>query len=380
MQIENLIEEVQFLAYFIPVMLGVELSVYFFIQYAKTRDTQLKLNRILLSYGTFTFLIIIGALIEVTVRLYFTQPDGTRTATGELWFKIGFIMICLTPIGFLGFIAINDFKELMNLKVVRLLLVLSIIPIIVMFTIGTSPPWFPISIGFTAINAIYLIWFQVRMIQKTMGDVKIRFTRLLVGELIALSSLIFAMGVVFGEAFKVLLFFIGVFVLTTGLLIMFIAANNFPKFYEFDWKFNLLRLFIIDATYNEFLYAHNFKKNADTETQDNERDDLFTGAISGIDDIISTITDSKTERISKIEQEDSYIILEYGGTEQFPIIYALLVEKDLASMNGFVNTVKRQFEAFFKDILYNIHEIEDPSKINQFLGSFDITLSNLINI
>ena len=48
-------QEMQFLTYLIPVILGNQLMVYFFYQYKKNFDTNLKLNRILLSYALFMF-------------------------------------------------------------------------------------------------------------------------------------------------------------------------------------------------------------------------------------------------------------------------------------------------------------------------------------
>nr|MDO8119049.1 hypothetical protein [Candidatus Sigynarchaeota archaeon] len=58
----DVLVEAQLLFYIIPVIIGIELGIFFFMQYRRSKDASIKLNRILLSYGSFTLLMVLGAL------------------------------------------------------------------------------------------------------------------------------------------------------------------------------------------------------------------------------------------------------------------------------------------------------------------------------
>ena len=51
-------KELQFFAYLAPVLIGIQLAVYFFYQYRKIQDVTLPLNRVLLAFGSFILFII----------------------------------------------------------------------------------------------------------------------------------------------------------------------------------------------------------------------------------------------------------------------------------------------------------------------------------
>ena len=63
LQSYNAIQEVRFLLYLTAAILGFQLAIYFFYRYYYIRDESLQLNKILLSYGFFFMLTIIGILI-----------------------------------------------------------------------------------------------------------------------------------------------------------------------------------------------------------------------------------------------------------------------------------------------------------------------------
>lgn len=77
-------QESQFLAYLIAVIIGIQLGFYFFYQFYKIQDVYLKLNRILLSLGSFILLIILGALSINVSRLFFTDSK-LKTVIHKNW-------------------------------------------------------------------------------------------------------------------------------------------------------------------------------------------------------------------------------------------------------------------------------------------------------
>lgn len=222
-----------------------------------------------------------------------------------------------------------------------------------------------------------------------MGDIRRRLVQLFIGEVIALLALAFAFVVVFAsnigwptEPF----FFTGCSVLITGLLTMFYASVDFPPFYEFDWKSKLIKLFVIDPATNQFLYARDFSTkvppspaSAPAEAdRDKMRDELFKGAITGIEAMLATISMSSQQKLSEIDQGGSNILLEYSSAGLSPITYALVVTKDLSSLRHFEKAIKAQFESFFSGLLKNLDRVVKAGSPERVFESFDIVLNNML--
>ncbi|MHA1360462.1 MAG: hypothetical protein ACTSRC_20250 [Candidatus Helarchaeota archaeon] len=370
-------EEFQFLFYIMAVTLGVQLSIYFFYQYWRIQDVTLKLNRILLSFGAFTILIVLGALFINVQRLF----GGDIT---DIFYRIGWAFALASPIGFLGFIVIEEFSIIMNLMFVKILMVLALIPILCVCIFGVGPIFLG-SLPFSILSAYYIIGVQIKLIWRTMGTIKRKFIQFISGEFLSLASIPFAVMVgigIFKSPVKEVVYYTGVSLLITGFIILFISAHEFPPFYEFEWKDNLLRLFVIYQEDNTVLYYSNLteivghKKHKITqlsELGEYDKDKIFSVGLAGIEKIISTITDTKSERINKIQQEDAFIHLEYG--ENVPITYALAVKKDLASFRHLLKSFKQHFENLYGEIILNLGTIK--ARREDLFRSFD-TIVNLI--
>ena len=377
-QDDGIMVEIQLMAYIVPMAIAMEVGIFFLYQYFKTRHAKLKLNRILLSYSTLVLLMVWGTLFLVLRRVLDVGDEQ-----GDALFATGFIMVCSTPLGFLGFIATRDLSTIINVKLAKVLVVLSVIPMIVLVAAGTGSPWFLPSMSFTAGSALFLVYFQVKMIKLALGRLKGKLIQLFTGELIALSSLVFAANATFGFIPFISAetsFFTAVTILTAGFLLLFWAANDFPPFYEFEWRDSLTKLFIVDARDFSFLFARDFQSRGDNDRMD-ERDELFSGAISGIEGMIDSITGTSGKGvINKIEREGSIIFLERGTISDPPLLYILLASRDLNSMTAFLRDIRNMFETRFKDTLVQLHRSE-PDKRKDLTGlfsSFGASLDQLV--
>jgi hypothetical protein len=162
--------------------------------------------------------------------------------------------------------------------------------------------------------------------------------------------------------------------LISGLLIGSFGVYGFPAFYEFRWRENLLRLFIINRTNDKAVYTNDFFQVKDKGSKEDYKK-LFSGGITGIDKIISEITNTK-EKINKISQADSLILLEYGSDYASQITYALIVREDLKSNRYFLRAIKKQFESFYKEILIGLDLIKGSEEA--LFGSFDLILKEIL--
>ncbi len=344
--------EIQFLIYLIPVMLGVQMAIYFYWQYFRTRTAKLRLNRVLLSFGTFTLMVITAAFCNMTDRIY-----GLSVGGDSLLRQFGFTLGMVSPLGFMVFIAIPEFNKIINVKAAWVLIGLSVLPIIVLLTLGSRSPFFIPTLLFTALNAYYLILFQVKLIRVSLGSIRKKLILVFIGELFALSAIPFAVTVVLSVGNNIdVKWLIGIALLLTGFVIMFVAANDFPAFLEFDWALNLRKFFIIDRNSNTFLYTHNFEKIPEDGERATMRDEIFSGGIAGLEQLIASVTGGEREEITRIDQEDSIILLEYGKVG-ISIIYALVVKKDLVSLRYFLQKLKEHFESFYKNILTTLEAL-----------------------
>jgi len=375
----NPVLEFQFLFYLIPVTIGVQLSFYFIYQYFKIQDINLKLNRILLSFGILSFLLVFGALFLNVQRLF----GGSET---DIFYRLGWAFALASPVGFLSFIAIEEFSAIMNLKFVRIVMGLGLIPIIFVIIFGVSPIFIG-SLPFSVISVYYIIGFQIKLIRRTMGNIKNRFIQFFAGELLSLASLPFAVMVglgVFQSPVKEIIYYCGVGLLTTGFLIIFISAYDFPPFYEFEWKDALLKFFVFNQNDYSLIYYCNLEEISKLldaplelriEYSKTSGDRIFSGGISGIETVVNIITDSKGEKINRIQQEDSLILLEYGTDPSF-VTYALLIKKDMKSIYHFFKSLKRVFEVLFKEVLLNLDDVKENKDL--IFGSFDSIIKDFL--
>ncbi|MFX0102930.1 MAG: hypothetical protein ACFFCS_25400, partial [Candidatus Hodarchaeota archaeon] len=256
---------------------------------------------------------------------------------------------------------------------------------------------FRASMGITVVTAIYILIFQIRLVLGSMGSIKSRLKLFITGEVICLFGLISAAELIMDmlvtiipENLKDFTILIGVGTLIIGFTIIFISGYNFPEnaFYEVEWKRSLLKLFIVDVNTNKSLYNCTFsditsesgeeKKGIGKVNQEDitSGDALFSGGIVGIESLVSEISKAEAQKTNKIDRGNSFILLEYGSESFLPVLYALVVNKDLDSLAFFLKNVRVQFESFYNRILQNLDKI--PTKREQLFSSFDMILKNIL--
>jgi hypothetical protein len=370
----NNVQEIEFLSYLTGIFLGLELVIYMFYRYHKTKDERLPLNKILLSYGMFYSLLILGIFISAINRFFISDAFGK-----ELFYKIGLISILFSSITFLFFIRIEEFSKIINLRIARYIMLIGLISIIIIFFLPVN---FTISFIIVSILTIillsYILVIQIKLIITSKGNIKKRLNLVFIGEVLDIISLSFISESPLGFSqidFLSTLFFMGIILLISGFIVASLGVYAFPAFYEFKLKENLLKLYIINQDNNYSLFSHDFTDIKQPDAQ-SDHELLFSGGIIGIDIIISLITDTKNENLNKIKQADSFILLEYGTQFSSNIIYALVVKNDIKSNRYFLKSIKDQFESFYKEMLSELDNITGSKEL--LFSSFEVLINNII--
>ncbi|MFW9819987.1 MAG: hypothetical protein ACFFE5_10290 [Candidatus Thorarchaeota archaeon] len=343
------------------------------------------MNRVLLAFGTFILFIVIGPLWIQISRNFI--PEGT--VLYEIISRIGWAFAFLSTIGFSLFIIKEDFSIIINIKIVKILVILNLLPIIVLiFTPTTRNPIFLISISFVVLNGINVIRFQIILIRRSVGKIKRKFLFFLLGALVSFPALGFAILVGIGvlpPVINEIVYFTGVAFLLLGFIIISFSVYDFPPFYEFEWRENIVQLFIINQKTEDYIYYQDFTNKFEYEYEEvdlinclsqNDKVKLHSGGILGIERVITHITNTKEERINRIEQKDSVILLTYSTVIPY-LTYALIIRKDLLSLGHLLDSIKKQFEAFYREILLNLENLKGDQQL--LFKSFDLILRGILN-
>lgn len=365
----NIIQEIELLFYLTEIILGIQLVIYFFYRYYKIRDERLPLNMILLSFGVFYLFFIFSEFFLAINSLFISDP-----LLEEIFHKFEYVSMLFSTIPLLFFISIKEFSKIINTKIAKSLIFVNLIPIIIVILFPSIELFtFLIFIIILSAILIYILIFQIRLINTSKGIIKNRLLLIFIGSDLSIISLFVVLEIIAGFYPLNILIFMGISLLMAGLIIVLLGVNSFPAFYELKWKENLLRLIIIDQKNHTSLYSHDFSEFK-SKHEDYKR--LFSGGITGIDSILSAITKTEGEKMNKIKQADSLILLEYGTRFPLQIAYALIVKEDLDSNRFFLKSIKNQFEAFYKEILSEVDSFIGSEE--QLFGSFDIILKSLL--
>jgi len=372
------LRELDLIIIIFSIVIGYQLSIYFFVQFYKYRKKKLVYNKILLAYGQLIALALTSYFI-LMIRKFFILDLNLF----EIIYKFGFFLLLIAILLFLLIILSKSFHEILNPLIIKILIILIVIVIIGLVFIKTTAFEFIFLFFAASIGGFYIIVFQIKLVKQTTGKIKKRQILFTIGLFISVFGTILANAVIL-QLFQTNIYIISILLILIGIILGFIGVYNFPAFLEFQWKANLQKLYIFEQKNYKILYwydflrinDHNYVLNNSPSHEITKERILFSRGISGIDQIITQITSYREEKINKIEHGDSFIFLEYGDEPLSSITYALIVKKDMFSMRYFLMNVKKQFQTIYSGFLTNINIIDGIE--DKLFSSFDNDLKMIL--
>jgi len=178
-------------------------------------------------------------------------------------------------------------------------------------------------------------------------------------------------------------YFIGSYVINLGLLVIFYGTFKFPGVLEFNWKNNLLKLYVIDAKNLFELYSYDFSKiriladDPESHYNNEKNNPINSIGVVGISDVFDEITKTYQNRVKIIKYGNFSILLEYEEDPKSQFLFVLFVDKNMKSLQLFLKKVKTQFLNSYSGLLSNF-EIVDRFRETIFSG-FDVILQNILD-
>jgi len=365
---------------FIAILVAFQTAIYFLYLYNKVKDEKLELNKILLAYGLLFMISLISIFIR-TINSYY-NPDPELFV---ILLQISNIPLLVSLEVYFITISSKGFEEISNRKITRLFILIVAVPIILNLILGPYSEVYIILLMIITPAAMgYLLLVQIKLLQLSAGNMRKRLLIITIGLFLIFFSV--SLGgysvseLVLGEYYD-LNKIITTPLLVAGYTTVFIGVLRFPALLEFDWKDNIKQLFVIDNKQYKLLYSINIEEllrgDANSKGQDsNDKKTFFSKGLVGIDEIISTITNTSEEKIKQITHRDFFLLLNHGSEEYSNMTYSLVVNKSMESLRYFLKLIKREFENKYRNILINIEAIEGSEE--EIFSSFDTILRNMI--
>ena len=375
------LREVYLPAMVFSIILGYQLAVYFLYLYRKHRKDKIGLNKFLLTFSSIFGIGATSYLFLVIGSFYIN--DGYLT---ELFVRIGVSLLQSGIIVVLLILLSKPFLTLINSRVVKIICAISSLNILYILFLYVKPiGLFPsVLIGF--IGGCYFLYFQIKLVKLTSGTVHSRLLMTLIGEVIIIIGMFLGSGLPNIPVFFAVsdfYYFIGSYVVNLGLLVIIYGTFKFPGVPEFNWKNNLLKLYVIDARNFFELYSYNFNKTRNYPDEiknhyiNEENNPINSIGVVGISDVFDEITKTYKNRVKTIKYGKFSILLEYEEDPKSQFLFVLFVDTNMKSLQLFLKNVKAQFLNSYEGLLAN-YDIVDRFRDTIFSG-FDVILQNILD-
>jgi hypothetical protein len=371
------LREVYLPAMIFSIILDYQLAIYFLYLYRKHRKDKIGLNKFLLAFSK---LFGIGATSYLFLVIGSFYSHDSYLA--ELFIRIGVSVLQGGILVVLLILLSKPFLTLINSRVVKIVSVLSGISITyLLFFYVKSIGLFP-SILIGLIGGAYFLYFQTKLVKLTSGTVHSRLLITLIGEVIFLIGMFLGSGLPnIPVLFEVrdIFYFVGSYVVNLGLLAIFYGTFKFPGVLEFNWKNNLLKLYVIDARNLYELYSYDFNKiRSLAGDYNNEKNNPINSiGVVGISDVFDEITKTYQNRVKMIKYGNFTILLEYEKDPKSQFLFVLFVDKNMKSLQLFLEKVKTQFLKSYSGLLNNFNMVDRFRET--IFSSFDLILQNILD-
>jgi len=375
------LREVYLPAMIYSIILDYQLAIYFLYLYGKHRKDKIGLNK---------FLLIFSNLFGIGATSYLFLVIGSfyihDSYLAELFIRIGVSLLQGGILVALLILLSKPFLNLINSRVVKIVSLFSGISIIyLLFFYIKSIGLFP-SILIGLIGGVYFLYFQTKLVKLTSGTEHSRLLITLIGEVIFLIGMFLGSGLPIISVLidlRDVFYFIGSYVVNLGLLAIFYGTFKFPGVLEFNWKNNLLKLYIIDARNLFELYSYDFNiirnpaDGPESHYNNEENNPINSIGVVGISDVFDEITKTYQNRVKLIKYGNFNILLEYEEDPKYQFLFVLFVDKNMKSLQLFLKKVKTQFLNSYSGFLANF-DIVDKFRETIFSG-FDVILQNILD-
>lgn len=375
-----------FREYFLPtisitIIAGYQLAGFFLYKYFKIRGERLEFNNILLGYGILFSCLISALLLRIISDFFLKDIYGI-----EIPSKFFYLTILAGCIGYLFIVLRTSIMDYITPYITEVLIILNIFSVVSLFFYEFGSILFNISMLPLVGSLLYIIGIHFKLVHLASGAIKKRLLSIGIGLIMFFIALFLLREgevlIFYGENEH---FFLTLSspIANFGLTLMFLGMYNFPAFLEFEWKNDLIKLYIIRKEALSELFSFDFTEYIDsskyqelTLKDDENRQKVLSKAIIGINSIFSTITGTNSSKTKKIKQADLMILLKYSNFGDYGLIFALIVNKETASIDYFLKQIREEFHDQFKNIL------SDPEKIkgieSDLFSSFKNRVINLL--
>ncbi len=346
---------------FIVLIIAYQISAYCFYLYFRYKKEKLKINNISLAFAFLYGFGFTGIVIR-SINSYYIDD----LLLSNLFIKISHISISIAVILFLLIISQKYYNELIDIRITRIVLFISVMISILIFIINDIALFEILILISLVIGGLYMLFFHILLIQKSTGTIRNRLLSVLIGDIIIIFIVVIGTErhpYLFSSDVQDIITLLSNPLVILGQLIVFYSIYDFPIFLEFNWQENILNLYILDINRLKIIFQHNFIKVNEEEliSKQNSKSHniIFSGGIIGMEKIVSAMTKSKESKIEKIRQGEYLILLNQGENDFNFLTYCILVKKDMVSIRYVLKLIKNEFTKLYGSILQDLKLIED---------------------